>query len=286
MRPVIQRHLVILFVLCTYAWTWAVQVPPALAAHGIGHVGRSGGALTLAGFSPSLVALALVTLGGGRAALAGMLARIRDVRVPLRWYVFAVLFPLVTIAASLLALPITGQSFPALDAWYTPFGMFLLLIPLTGLLEEVGWRGLMLHRLQERISPFSATIIVGLAWGIWHVPTYLRTMPEGERTPLLLVSFLVGVLPLSVIFTWLYNRTGQRLLPVIVFHASIDASTSYLLGPVPSGNLVPFWPSWLMADVICAPACPDWVRRSHCATLVGNDLNAAGISRVPLVPSW
>ena len=41
-----------------------------------------------------------------------------------------------------------------------------------------------------------------------------------------------------------------------------------------------------MAPIICAPAWPDCTRRSHCAKLVGSDLNAAGISRVPLLPSW
>jgi hypothetical protein len=41
-----------------------------------------------------------------------------------------------------------------------------------------------------------------------------------------------------------------------------------------------------MMESICAPACPDCTRRSHAACEVPNDANAAGIVRVPGLPSW
>src|SRR5207237_8241327 len=44
-------------------------------------------------------------------------------------------------------------------------------------------------------------------------------------------------------------------------------------------------PSWLTVPIIWPPACPDCSRRSHAATEDGNDPKAAGISRVPLLPS-
>lgn len=266
MRRTLQRHIIWLFVLGTYAWTWAVQGSGALAAHGFGRASWSNGAYTMAGFAPTLVAVALVALAEGRAGLALLWSRLRAVRVPPRWYAVAALLPLLTEGGSLLVLPILGRPLPALGAWYTPFLMTLFLIPLTGLLEEVGWRGLMLHRLQERMHPLAATLLVALAWGAWHIPSYLRTMPEGARTPELLAWFLVGVLPLSVIFTWLYNVTGQRLLPVIVLHAAVDAGAGYFFGPLPKGEFAPF-STWVMLLIVCAGALLRWEGRQRGQTV-------------------
>ena len=35
--------------------------------------------------------------------------------------------------------------------------------------EEFGWRAFMLPRLQSRFKALTAALIVGLAWGIWHL---------------------------------------------------------------------------------------------------------------------
>lgn len=130
----------------------------------------------------------------------------------------------------------------------------LFLIPLTGLFEEIGWRGLLLDRLERRMSPLRASALVAAAWGLWHIPMYLRLMPEGNRTPLLVVWFLISTFPLSVLFTWLYNETDRRLLPVIVLHAAIDASAGYFFARLPEGELRPFiaWCAllWVLAGLV------------------------------------
>ena len=40
-----------------------------------------------------------------------------------------------------------------------------------GVLEELGWRGFALHELQAgSLSPLGEAVLVGIAWGLWHVP--------------------------------------------------------------------------------------------------------------------
>jgi hypothetical protein len=46
------------------------------------------------------------------------------------------------------------------------------------------------------------------------------------------------------------------------------------------------WPSWAIAPLICPPAWPERTRRAHASAWLLNVPSAAGISRVPLVPSW
>jgi membrane protease YdiL (CAAX protease family) len=46
------------------------------------------------------------------------------------------------------------------------------LIPLAALGEELGWRGFALPRLQSRIGPLSASLVIGVIWAAWHLPYY------------------------------------------------------------------------------------------------------------------
>lgn len=251
MRVLLRRHIVMLFVVLTYAWTWSVQGPVALAVHGVGSARRSAGALTLAGFAPTVVALVLIGLIDGSRGLSDVWSRLRKAWIPAWWYIAAFGAPLIATGLTVAVLPLIGSGVPRLQTWYTPLVAIALLIPLTGFFEEVGWRGLMLDRLQARMSPLAATMLVATVWGLWHFPMYARQMPEGARTPVLFAWFVAGTFPLSVIFTWMYNRTGRRLFPVIVLHASIDAGTSYFYGPLPAGELRPFY-LWVMALLLVA----------------------------------
>ncbi|MEO7104313.1 MAG: type II CAAX endopeptidase family protein [Gemmatimonadaceae bacterium] len=253
-RAWLEHHLLAAFVVVTYAWTWGVNLPAALATHGIGRAHISGGALTLAGFAPSIVALVLLAFASGRVAVRDVWHRLVHAGAPLALYVLAVLGPIVSVGASLLVLPAVGQPIPQLKPWYNMLLGILFLIPLTGLFEEIGWRGLLLDRLEQRMSPLRASAVVAALWGLWHIPMYLRLMPEGNRTPLFIVLFVISTFPLSVLFTWVYNRTERRLLPVIVLHAAIDASVRYFFARLPQGELRPFmaWCAflWVLAGLV------------------------------------
>ncbi|MGM1029911.1 MAG: CPBP family intramembrane glutamic endopeptidase [Actinomycetota bacterium] len=93
-------------------------------------------------------------------------------------------------------------------------GTFLMVATVGGGLEEPGWRGFALPDLQGRRSPLVATLLVGLAWGIWHVPLY---GPAGFVVPLVLAFF----------YTWIFNRTGSVLL-CLLLHAGFTPAQSFL----------------------------------------------------------
>ncbi len=101
--------------------------------------------------------------------------------------------------------------------WYLPLILFFIFIPFSPLWEEIGWRGFLLPILQSKFHPLVAAVILGLIWGIWHIPMYLVHNPEGSRTGLFLIYFIIGTVPLTVLFVWLFNCSKGSLLITIVF---------------------------------------------------------------------
>jgi len=55
----------------------------------------------------------------------------------------------------------------------TQFLRLLFYLLITGpLCEELGWRGFVLPRLPKRFNPFTASLILGVIWGVWHLPSF------------------------------------------------------------------------------------------------------------------
>lgn len=93
-----------------------------------------------------------------------------------------------------------------------------------GVLEEMGWRGYGQPTLQEKLlTPLNAALVIGLAWGLWHIP---RDVVGGvvERLGLLqysllyMPSFVLGTLSSSIIIGYFMNKTGGSVLPAIMIH--------------------------------------------------------------------
>jgi uncharacterized protein len=91
----------------------------------------------------------------------------------------------------------------------------------TAALEEPGWRGFLLPRLQQRFSPLFASILVWFPWALWHAPLDFH---QPFRFPLqqYLLIRVVFLIPITIILTWLYNRSGANLLTVVIFHAAMN----------------------------------------------------------------
>ncbi|MBC8166270.1 MAG: CPBP family intramembrane metalloprotease [Bryobacteraceae bacterium] len=86
--------------------------------------------------------------------------------------------------------------------------------------EEVGWRGFALTRLQRTYTPLTAALIVGILWGLWHIPLFLWAKSPMSAFPF--IDWFVGILGMSCILAWLYNSANQSLAVAMVFHISTN----------------------------------------------------------------
>lgn len=257
---------VLLFLAFSHGWTWAfwglaaatgetVWDWPASLLFYVGGAGVFLGGLVMAG----------AVYGG--AGLRELGRRTVDPRrVPARWWgVILLLFPALTVMASLVAvatdltptpLDLRGAAAQLLDpASFLAFVFFILVIgPLP---EEVGWRGYLLDRLQLRWNALAASLLLAILWWTWHLPLfglpgYFDAFARASPTPW---DFLGGILPAAVLYTWVYNNTGRSVLAVIVLHF-MHNFTGEFLGmddPVRPVRLVLEWGAAVVAVAFWGP---------------------------------
>jgi len=91
----------------------------------------------------------------------------------------------------------------------------------TAVLEEPGWRGFLLPRLQGRFSPLLSSLLVWLPWALWHAPLDFHRPFHFTLVNYLLVR-VVFLIPVTILLTWLYNRSGGNLLTPVIFHTSMN----------------------------------------------------------------
>jgi len=96
-----------------------------------------------------------------------------------------------------------------------------------GVSEEPGWRGFLLPHLQKKYSPLLSSIFVWLPWALWHAPLDY-TGGIGATLESYVGNRVLLLLPLTILTTWLYNRSGKTILSAALFHAAFNTFPDFL----------------------------------------------------------
>ena len=234
------RHDLLLFFALAYLLSWALW--PLVILNPTSS--------PLVPFGPLIAAVVVSLLAGGPRELWALLRQLTRWRVHPIWYLIALLGPFVmAVVAAALAVA-TGVPMRRSGA-YTDLGAvgftFLSVMIIVGLFEEVGWRGFALPRLQRRLDAIWAALVLGVLWGLWHLPELISD--PGQRPPL---QFLVWILAQSVILAWLYNSTNGSLPMVIIGHAAINTAGRFMLPEFTGDSYQVVW--WFMAGLYVVTA--------------------------------
>ena len=253
----IARYQITLFFLLVIALTWAVWIPATFAKQQgmdspLAPSSPLGG---LARWTPGLVAILLTTLLAGRAGVKALFRPLRIGRVNIFWYAFALFFEVTLFFGARGIDTLLGISYPVTSPLIEVYGArAVMMIPAVilfavpgALAEELGWRGLALPRLQVRYGALVSSILLGLVWGLWHIPSLVYFGMSLMEIGLA----VIGTIPLAILYTWLYNNTKGSLLLATLFH----------LGQQLSLNLLGSWPGytdeiliWVIAILVSAIA--------------------------------
>lgn len=102
----------------------------------------------------------------------------------------------------------------------------LLTILLASVIEEVGWRGYGEDAIAQTNSWFKESILFGLIWSLWHLPLFfIASSYHAGLADLGLVyvlNFLISVIPLGFITTWVYVKNNRSMLACILFHLFVN----------------------------------------------------------------
>jgi CAAX protease family protein len=105
---------------------------------------------------------------------------------------------------------------------------FIVFVLVVG--EELGWRGYALPLLLETRSAVTSSLILGVLWGLWHLPTFL--VPGTPQYGLPLPAFVLLTVEYSILMTWVYLHTKGSVLIATLFHGAINLSQGLFLGGI------------------------------------------------------
>jgi uncharacterized protein len=208
MTSLIKRNPLVSYFVLAYAFAWILVLLATKISLGFAF---------LALFGPAFAALIVTGITEGRTGVRQLLAKVVQWRVGWTWYVVATLLPFVL---AVLVWWLAGM--PS-----RPVQPLMLTLVLAALVigEEIGWRGFALPRLQERFSPLVSSLILSILWAAWHLSNAL--IPGLSYYVSAFPQFLLYVVAMTVLFTWIFNNTRGSVLLAWIFHAAINASGAF-----------------------------------------------------------
>lgn len=241
-----KRHPLLWFFALAFGLTWGLgacfALFPAQLIAVFGKVSVTNPLFMLAVYAPSISAIIVTGLVDGTPGIAKLLGRFLRWRNGIQWYA-AILIGLPVLSAIALLTSAAFTRTPlAIDHWYQLFllgptgheivnslgshgggASRLVAVILASFLldpgplgEELGWRGFALPRLLEGRSALSASVILGVIWGLWHLPAFLiaGTPQHAMSFPV----FMICAIALSVLMTWVFNGTHGSVLMTVLVH--------------------------------------------------------------------
>lgn len=235
------------FFALTFCFSWLAWLPVVLGTLQVipFPAGQYASALFFVGvFGPMVAACTLTYRDEGWEGLRLFVGRLFRVRFRPVWWGAIILLPLAIQAAAHYLPLLTGEQSPptGLPAPGAFLSTLLLVTLLGGGQEEFGWRGYALDRIRLRYNAVTASLILGVLWACWHLPLWLMPGTSMGFTPF--GPFVLALLGLSVILTWIYANTGGSILAVMLAHGLMNAYHSVLpvfLSPGSNQRVYTYW---------------------------------------------
>src|SRR5215216_1660767 len=165
------------YFVATFAWTWLIWGVAILT----GATMETGAVYGLLGvIGPMVMGISLTYLTRDREGRLDYWKRVIDFkRIPGKWYLVIFLFvPILIILSALLDVINGGYGATWGEAARNLLSNPLSIIPsilfssLIPFIEELGWRGYVLDRLQAKQTALISSLILGVIWSLWHLPMF------------------------------------------------------------------------------------------------------------------
>lgn len=246
----VRRYPLAAFFVIAYAFSWTIG--GLLIAEHYGALDVPRWLHYVSAFGPALAALVVTGLSSGRAGLTELGWRVVRVGVGARWWLIGVGTPAALALAAIVVYALTNRALPAPELFGTvdylgDIGVpaaLALWIATYGFGEEIGWRGFAFQRMGSD-GWVRAALIIGLLWGLWHLPYFFYKENFIALGMVGFVGYLVSISMGSILLAWIYRGSGQSILLVALWHGLFDfvsaSSVADGLGNALSSGVVIVW---------------------------------------------
>jgi membrane protease YdiL (CAAX protease family) len=199
--------------------------------------------------APSIAALIVGFLADGWKGILDILRRLGRWRANWCWYVFVLFFPAVIYLIAVGSHVLLGGTAPQFPLprenplmILMVFIAFLVPWQSSAFLEEIGFRGYALEKLQNKFGPMVGTLILGIFFGAWLLPEFLQ--PDTFQYAMgglgFYPWFILTEIGWSILMTWAYNNTNKSsLIAGYLFHTAFNTWSLVLLTNAIPGESLP-----------------------------------------------
>lgn len=219
----IKKYQLILYFVMTFAFSWFFWTIPIFLSMGIYKNSSLSSYFGLGVLGPIVISTLLSLEIFGGSGVRDLTSRIGFKGVQFRWYFFAALtFVGISIATLLVYFILAGALEKTFQ--YYSFGDYISMMPIFlvfSTFEEVGWRGFALPRLRNTFNPLTASIVLGVIWGVWHFPKLISEGTTDVNSFIVILAFAVLV---SLFMSWIYENSKGSIALAILAHAALNSA--------------------------------------------------------------
>jgi uncharacterized protein len=236
---------ILAFIVLANAVTWlaCLLLRSTFAA---GHLWALFAFLFVTVWSPTVIALALSFSFEGASGVRNLLGFLfrRFLKNKL-WYLIGILVPIAAVACAIITARHLHSGAPFLPLAALPLTIGLQVF--TGAMgEELGWRAFLLPRLERRLTPRVAALVMAITWALWHLPAFF--FPGLPQQHLPTVAFLLMVAAFGIFLALLFNRTRGHVASTMLAHFSFNMSIA--VGGAILGSVF----TWTLAFIVSVVA--------------------------------
>lgn len=230
-----KKYIVILFVALTIIFTWLFQFLPLILGLDIEEASVSsfdlaGLFFTIGGLMPTLFGTIFVFVFYSKENIIDFLKRCF---IPNRRSLIAIGMALAFVCLETLITQLIAKCFGAeplgfeglllivKKPWMFFYFLFWGLIsgPLS---EEIGWRGFLTDQLFDKKKICLYPLIIGLIWGIWHLPLYFYPAQIQSWwwtiNPVLGIGFIFICITNALVYNSIYVFSKRKIFPIFFLH--------------------------------------------------------------------
>jgi membrane protease YdiL (CAAX protease family) len=229
---------VLLFFVFTFIWTWVFYC--AIVFFRLSPYEGPGMVLLICGgCSPTFVGLIMALVTYNKTDKLDYIKSCYQVkRIGARRWIFIILiFPVIHTVSIFFDL-LTGGTLPEMTNLRAVLQNPVSFIPLLLLSfmsgpfsEELGWRGFALKPLLDRFGFTRASVLLGLIWGVWHLPLYFMPETWHGQMGFALAGFWMFLLlniGLSAIMSFVFIKTNHSIVSAMLLHLTNNFTAQLL----------------------------------------------------------